>query len=311
MKDEKLILANEIKALAQEIGYADCGITTAAPFPRFADSVKELQKQFPEIKDLYDNMEKKADPRATTPWANSIIVCVRRFGKYEIPEGISENIGRNYLFDQRYPDCPEHSIPKKMTAGLKELGLRVRRGGVPDREAAARAGVTRFGKNCSAYSDKCGSWMNIATWRVDAELPTDEPISEPICPEGCTACIDACPTGALTKPFQMRMDRCIAYLSYEAPEPIPPELWKKMGKWIYGCDVCQNVCPLNKDKWEELEHADWLDPIVPHLSPSALATMDQDTYAKTIHPAFWYIPVEDLERWHMNAKRALEYEKGE
>ena len=117
--------------------------------------------------------------------------------------------------------------------------------------------------------------------------------------------MDACPTGALVEPFVMRMDRCVAYLTYHAPEPIAPELWNRMGTWIYGCDACQEVCPLNKGRWESIEGAPWLDKAALHLSPEALAGMSEKTYREIVHPLFWYISLDDIKRWHRNAARAV------
>lgn len=298
-------LASEIKELAVKVGYAACGITTAEPFEKFALAIEERINRFPKAAHLYAEMRKRANPCSSSPWAKSIIVCVRRYGKYEIPEGVAGHIGRNYLFDRRHQECPDHSMPKKMVEGLMRMGIRVRKGGVPDRWAGARAGVTRFGKNCFAYSTH-GSWINIETWLVDAELPADKPTLEPACPKGCQACIDACPTGALVKPFTMRMDHCIAYLTYEYPEPIPENLWARMGAWVYGCDICQEVCPLNKGAWEPIEKASWLKKVLPFLNPQALARMDKETYRTMAHPYFWYIPMDSLARWHANATRALQ-----
>jgi epoxyqueuosine reductase len=296
-------LTTRVKELAEEVGYVACGITTAEPFKEYEHALDNRVEQFGESRKLYDEMRYRVDPRRTAPWARSIIVCVRRYGKYRLPAQAVGHIGRNYLTDRRYEGCPDHTMPKRMQAGMKELGIRVKRGGVPDRAAAARAGVASFGRNTFAYSEH-GSWINIETWRVDAELSPDEPLLESPCPDGCRKCIDACPTGALCEPFVQRIDHCAAYLTYHAAEPIDPSLWAKMGKWIYGCDICQEVCPLNKGKWEEEEDAPWLDEIAEHLSPQALAVMDQQTYESVIHPRFWYIAKDNLARWHANAGRA-------
>ena len=105
----------------------------------------------------------------------------------------------------------------------------------------------------------------------------------------------------------MRLDRCVAYLTYEAPLPIPEDLRRAMGPWVYGCDACQEACPLNHGCWKCAETAPWLEEIAELLHPSALAVMDQKTYETLIHPRFWYIPPDDLARWHANARRAVEW----
>ncbi|MFO7870328.1 MAG: 4Fe-4S double cluster binding domain-containing protein [Kiritimatiellia bacterium] len=297
--------AKAVKKAAADIGYVECGITTADPFPEYAEAVTGFIDRFPETTDLYENMKRRAEPRAANSWARSIIVCVRRYGKYEFPRELAGHIGRNYLCDSRYAGNPEHTMPARMSEALKQMGLRIRRGGTPDRHAAARAGVVRIGRNGFAYHDNFGSWINILTWLADAELPPDEPTTDCPCPENCRICIDACPTGALCESFVMRMDRCIAYLTYHAPEPIPHELWEKIGGWIYGCDVCQTVCPLNRGKWQAKESMPWMKDILPCMTPKALAEMDDATYREKVHPAFWYISPENRARWQANANRAL------
>jgi epoxyqueuosine reductase len=251
-------LAAAIRELALRAGYAACGIATAEPFAEFDRAVRDRIARFPEAAALYAPLLRRADPRAANPWARSLVVCARWYGKYRLPPGPTGHIGRNYLCDRRHADSPDHEMPRKMTAGLRALGLRVRRGGLPDRWAAARAGVARFGRNGFAYSPG-GSWMNIESWATDAALPPDEPTPRPACPDGCRACMDACPTGALVEPCVLRMDRCVAYLTYGAAEPVAPELWEKMGPWIYGCDACQEVCPLNRGRWSEAQPLPWLE----------------------------------------------------
>jgi epoxyqueuosine reductase len=299
-------LKAQIKALAAEVGYAACGIAGTQPFEDYRAALQDRIRRFPEAAELYRELEGRVEPQAIAPWAKSIVVCVRHYGKYAIPEALVGSIARNYLGDRRIKACPDNGMPKSMKAGLKHLGLRVRTGGVPGRAAAVRAGVARFGRNSFVYAEGCGSWINIESWMVDAEMEADMPAGPAPCPEGCRACLQACPTGALQEPYVMRQDRCTAYLTFEAPEPIDPELWKKMGKWIYGCDMCQQVCPMNKGKWERREPTPWLDEVLDHLTPEALATMDQETYLRVIHPLFSYISKDNLARWQANARRAVE-----
>lgn len=301
-----MALKDEIKRLAAETGYAACGITCAEPFADFRVAVQDRMRRFPEAADLYRDLEGRADPRANAPWVRSIVVCIRRYGKYAVPESLLGHIGRNYLCDRRIKGCPDHTMPDRMKAGLSRLGLRVRTGGVPSRAAAARAGVARIARNGFAYAEGCGSWINIESWRVDAELEPDPPALPAPCPEGCEACRRACPTGALQAPYLMRYDHCTAFLTFEAAPPVAPALWARMGGWVYGCDACQQACPMNRGRWERREKTPWLDHVVDRLTPASLATMDRATYLSIVHPLFGYIPQDGLERWHANARRALE-----
>ncbi len=309
MTTDSQALAARVKQLALEAGYDDCGITGAEPFEEFREAVLRRIERFGELREVYEPMLKRADPRARNPWANSIVVCVRHYGKYRAPEGLLGRIGRNYLFDRRCKANPDADMPGRFGASLKSLGLRARKGGCPDRWAAARAGVAAFGKNNFAISPKFGSWINIETWLLDAELPPGEPTLKAPCPENCSVCIRACPTRAMTCAHEMRMDRCIAWLTYSAPHPIDPALWSQMGEWLYGCDRCQEVCPQNKGRWKADQPAPWLEAIAEQLQPGALANMPRQTYHHTVHPLFWYIADDDagLERWQRNARRALEH----
>ena len=159
-----------IKQLALSAGYVACGITSAEPFAPYERALRDRRARFPAAAPLYDAMRHRVDPRSTAPWVRSIVVCVRRYGQYALPPGLAKHIGRNYLCDRRFPGCVDHGISDVVRDGLKALGLRVRKGGVPDRWAAVRAGVARFANNCFVYAGRYGSWINIESWRVDAEI---------------------------------------------------------------------------------------------------------------------------------------------
>jgi len=302
-----MTLKEQIKALAADVGYHACGITSTEPFEDYRAALHRMAALHPESEGLYHRLERRAEPRSLNPWARSAVVCIRRYGKYALPAGLTDHIGRNYLCDRRIKECPDTTMPARMKQGLTALGLRVRTGGLPSRAAAVRAGVARIGRNGFAYADGCGSWMNIEAWMTNAELEPDTPAPTAArCPDGCRACMEVCRTRALAEPYSMRFTRCIAYLTYEAPFPITAELWSKMGPWIYGCDDCQRVCPLNRDQWEDGEPAPWIESVKQHLTPAALAAMDQETYQRVVYPLFGYIPETDLPRWHANATRALQ-----
>ena len=299
-------LKQEIKEYAIRGGFAGCGIARVEDFPEYRKALDNLIKNYPETEPLYNPMYNRAIIKKRFPWANSIIVCIRYYGKYEIPQQVKGHIARNYLFDCRVPQSPDYLMVKNFTQWLKDKGMKVRKGGVPDRLVAYKAGLVSTGKNTFAYAGRYGSWINIITYLVDTELEPDIPGERYICPPDCTRCIDACPTGAIVKPYTVRMDRCIAYLTYGAPLPVREELERKMGNWIYGCDICQEVCPLNRSAWEGREKLSYLEDIADLLTPEALARMDKETYKNVVHPLFYYIPQEDIERWHKNAERVLE-----
>ena len=296
-------MVSAIKQAALDCGYIDCGITAARPFDIYAEALQKRIALFPETRELYQPMLERCDPCRNAPWVNSIIVCVHQYGKYRLPNGLGSHIGRNYLADRRNPANPDYANERHFTTHLRAMGLRVKRGGVPERLVGMLAGVTQIGRNGFAYHPRGGSWINIESWRVDLPLPTDQPAAACPCPAGCRRCMDACPTKALREPYLMRMDHCIAHLTYHAAWPIPKHLWHAMGNWIYGCDICQLVCPLNRDKWKNTLPMPWLDAVKSRLTPQALATMDAETYRRFVHPHFWYIPKDDVERWRANAGR--------
>ncbi|MEI6218508.1 MAG: hypothetical protein WCP86_06385, partial [bacterium] len=119
-------IASLIKALASEIGYSACGVTSAEPFDDYTAALDDRVKRFPETTRLYDEMRHRAFPRQKAPWVRSIVVCLRRYGKYELPTEPIGLIGRSYLADRRYTGCPDHAMPKLMKEGLIKLGLRVK-----------------------------------------------------------------------------------------------------------------------------------------------------------------------------------------
>ncbi|MCK9265494.1 hypothetical protein M0P98_01200 [bacterium] len=305
----KILTKDDIKAYAKKCGFVDCGITDVSDFNDYKETIDRMLSSFPETKHLYSSMEGKAYIKKNVPWAKSIIVCLRSYAKYKIPKTIKGYIGRNYLFDSRVLHSPEYQMSRNFTQYLKNSGIRVKKGGLPDRAAAKRAGVVSIGKNNFAFSKICGSWFNISTYIVDIELKPDNPSVGTICPEGCDICIRACPTKALSAPYTMRMDKCIAFLTYGKEAEISEELCKKMGTWLYGCDVCQEVCPLNKGKWQNIVTLPYLEKVADIITPSKLSEMGQKTYEEIVFPLFNYIPVDRIDRWHNNAKRVLKYIK--
>ena len=129
----------------------------------------------------------------------------------------------------------------------RELPLRayVDTGPVLERELAERAGLGAVGKNTNLLHPEFGSWCLLGELFLNFELEADPAVSD-LC-GSCTRCLEACPTHALPKPYHLDSTRCISFWTIENRGPTPPEIRPQLGQWVFGCDICQEVCPLNEE----------------------------------------------------------------
>jgi epoxyqueuosine reductase len=297
-------LTAAIKQKARELGYVSCGITDVSPYTEFLDAIERRIQRYPESAHFYQDLRENGYPKKQAEWAQSVIVCISRYGKYKVPQNLVQYFGKCYLVEGRLPYATEYQASEAFQAFLKELGLFVIVPSLPARWAAARAGLGQFGKNNFIYTSD-GSWISIKAWMVDEALEYDAPQMTPLCPDRCTRCIDACPTHALEGPFMMNYGQCIAHLTFHLTTLPPEALRKPMGTWMYGCDACQNACPLNHGKWEPAEEFPQMDQVAHELTLDRLFGMTQPVYEQIIQPRFWYIAKEHLWVWKTNALRAM------
>jgi epoxyqueuosine reductase len=165
----------------------------------------------------------------------------------------------------------EEALPGSRTLWYVDTGAILERGW------AARAGIGWVGKHAGLLSQRIGSWFLLGELLLDAALEPNAPVEERC--GTCTACLDACPTGAIVAPYQVDARRCISYLTIERRGPIPRELRPLVGDWIFGCDVCQEVCPWNRfapPAREARLHARSLDG----WSLERLLAIDEGTFAR-------------------------------
>jgi len=298
-------ITSGIKEQAYALGYDLCGVIQADAVQEYGPCLDKRIERFPQSRQFYERLYPLASPDKKGEWAKSIIVGVRRYNKYKIPTDVDRYFGKVYLFDGRLSFSKEHNSALLFEEYLKSLGVEVVKDAVVARLAAVKAGLGHFGKNNFLYT-KYGSWVWIDTWTVNLELDYDAPVEKTeACPKNCRKCIDACPTGALCEPYAMDPGLCIAKLSFFSSELPPDRLKDQMGAWLYGCDVCQNVCPKNKGKWVESEDFPGLNSIADLLAPDKIAEMDEETYVEKIQPRFWYIGKEGAWLWKSNAIRAM------
>jgi epoxyqueuosine reductase len=247
-------LAAAVKRKAVELGFDLVGVASADPtrhrayLRQWIDTGKAGSMDY-----LARRFDERVDPRTYLPGAASV-VCVA--ANYHVPlEPVAAGERDRHARVARYAlgdDYHEQIKPR-----LYDLADWIR-GQVPgaqtrcgvdtapilERELAARAGVGWVGKNTCVINPRLGSWLLLGEVVTTIPLPADEPTPDHC--GSCTRCLDACPTNALTEPYRIDASRCISYLTIEHRGDVPAEFHGPIGEWLYGCDICQDVCPHNR-----------------------------------------------------------------
>ena len=295
----------KIKQNALELGFLACGIIKSNTLDDYKTYLDERVKSFPESKYLYEPLY--AYTRLPEN-AKSIIVCTQRYNKYKVPENLNGLVGKCFLFDPRVPYSQEYQASLKFETWLKLNGLNLLQCIIPDRLAAANAGLGKLGRNNFLYDPEHGSYIWIKAWVVDKELEYDDAeknITLSACNDACQKCVSSCPTKALSDGFSMDRGRCVTHYTCRQKDILDEDTKLQIGAWLYGCDVCQDACPVNKDKFTELEEYPLLKEYEEYLKPERILEMDEDTYVNIINPRFWYIGKDNLRVWKSNALRSL------
>jgi len=295
----------EIKRKALELGYLACGIIPANTFDAYTQDLNERVESFPESKALYESFYDFVHP---PEGAKSIIVCTRRYNDYKLPESLDGLIGKLYLFHYMLPYSAAHRAATEFEAYLKLHGIRTLTYDAPARLAAVKAGLGTYGYNNFFYDSKHGSYVWIDTWVVDHELEYDvvqEKALLSACNEACLQCVKACPTNALEKPLSMNRGRCLTHLLTHAADTLDEESREQMGTWLYGCDICQDVCPVNQNKFVDTEPFPLLAEYADYLTPERILEMDEETFDNVIRPRFFAAGVGSLWMWKCNVLRSL------
>ena len=245
-------LALRIKAKAMELGFDLVGIASAEP-SRHRDFLRRWldQGRAGEMHYLAWRFEERIDPAVYLPGAASVIcVAVNYHVPLEsAPAGAAETRGRiaRYALGTDYHDWIKdrlHALADWLREQAPGATARAAVDTAPvlERELAARAGIGWVGKNTCVIHPRVGSWILLGEVLTTLALPTDEAVDDHC--GSCTRCLDACPTQALT-PYQIDASRCISYLTIEHRGAIAEELEPAIGDWLFGCDICQEVCPHN------------------------------------------------------------------
>ena len=288
-----LDLKQRIKRRAAELGFALCGVTTPDAPPHQKEYAQWL------VDDMHGEMgylatesarERRADPCRILPECESILTLAVNYFQGEWPTMSEEHTGRvaRYAWNDDYHDVLLERLKELVEFIATEAGRPIAHkiytdtGPLLERELAQRSGLGWIGKNTNLINPRIGSWLLLAEVLLDVSLPPDEPLSTDHCGT-CTACIEACPTDAiLTDPRRVDSRRCISYLTIETKREIDKDMRAGVGDWVFGCDICQDVCPWNI-RFAEANPDPAFASRTPLPNPklTALLAMSQEEFSRT------------------------------
>jgi len=280
-------LAALARAMALEEGFDLAGVARAEAPRELAFFAEWVARGFAgEMSYLLTQVDRRNDVRVAFPWARSLL-CVAL--QYDTPHPYSTaapaDPTRGWLSRYAWGD-DYHQVMRAMLerlaarlqaeAGPCQTRVYVDTGPIVERAYAAAAGLGAWGKNTCLLHPDHGSWFFLGEVVSDLELAPDAPRPD-MCGR-CTACLEACPTGALTAPYQLDARRCISYLTIEVKGAIPEERRQQVGRHVFGCDICQDVCPWNRRRRRRGGTA--FEPRPGALAPelAALARLDEDGF---------------------------------
>jgi epoxyqueuosine reductase len=279
------LLTNKIKAKAQELGFLSCGIAKADFLEAEAKFLTDWlnQKKHGKMHYMENNFEKRLDPRLLVPGAKSVIsLSYNYFSNQKQPDESAPKIAM-YAYGEDYHDLLRKKLNElfeyiKTEAGNIEGRSFVDSAPVLEKAWAQKSGLGWVGKNTNLLSKRIGSYFFLAEIILDLELDYDTPVKD-YC-GNCTKCIDACPTEALT-PYAIDASKCISYLTIELKDEILPSKFKgKMDNWMYGCDVCQQVCPINSQAEPHHETAFEPLPELMNMTRADWENINEETFKK-------------------------------
>ena len=241
-----------IKSLAERLGFSYCGIAKAA---LLSDDAKRLEQWL--AKGMHGNMQymenhfdMRIDPTKLVPGAKSVITLLLNYFPEKQQLSETPKIAK-YAYGKDYHEVIRDKMKELIRLMKETIGEVNGRGFVDsapvlERAWAVKSGLGWVGKNGNVINKQQGSFFFIATLITDLELEYDSPIVKDFCGT-CTKCIDSCPTDAILPDKVIDGSKCISYFTIELKEALIPESMKgKFDNWMFGCDVCQDVCPWNR-----------------------------------------------------------------
>lgn len=276
---------NWIKAEAKRLGFMSCGVSKAGFLEEEAPRLERwLNKNMHgEMHYMANHFDKRLDPTLLVDGAKSVISLLLNY----YPEKI-QNQSDNYKISKYAYGEDYHFVIKDKLKSLLgfiqekigEVNGRVFVDSAPvlDKAWAKRGGLGWVGKHSNLIAKQTGSFFFIAELICDVELEYDLPVADHC--GTCTACIDACPTDAIEKPYVVNGSKCISYFTIELKDQIPAGMSEKFQDWVFGCDICQDVCPWNRFAQPHNESAFLPNEKLLNFSKKEWTELTQETFSE-------------------------------
>ncbi|GAB3166415.1 tRNA epoxyqueuosine(34) reductase QueG [Telluribacter humicola] len=241
-----------LKAKAIELGFDFCGISKAEFLEEEAPRLDEwlTRNYHGQMAWMANHFDKRLDPRKLVDGARSVVtVLLNYYPEQSLPTTEEDYKISKYAYGTDYHYVLKDKLKALLDALREEIGevdgrAFVDSAPVMDKAWAARSGLGWIGKHTNLLNRDLGSFFFIGELILDVELAPDGPVKD-YCGT-CTRCVDACPTDAIVEPYVVDGSKCISYFTIELKEAIPDEVRGKFGNWVFGCDICQDVCPWNR-----------------------------------------------------------------
>ena len=276
-----------IKREAERLGFAYCGISKAQFLENEAPRLEKWLKagMHGEMQYMENHFDKRLDPRLLVDDAKSVISLLLNYFPSKKQEDATAPKISKYAYGNDYHQVIKDKI-KSLIAFINEnIGEVNGRGFVDsapvlDKAWAEKSGLGWIGKNANLINKQSGSFFFVAELILDLELVFDNPLSKDYCGT-CTKCIDACPTDAIVSPHVVDGSKCISYFTIELKKEILPEEMKgRFDNWIFGCDVCQDVCPWNRFSKPHQEPSFEPDPQLLNMTNNDWKEITEEVFSK-------------------------------
>lgn len=273
-----------IKAEALRLGFMACGISKADFLEEEAPRLEKWLKNnaHGEMTYMENHFDKRLDPRLLVENSKSVVsLTLNYFTDQKQLDPATPKISK-YAYGEDYHNVIKDKLRELLAFINDEIGevggrCFVDSAPVMDKAWAQKSGLGWRGKNSNLISKNTGSFFFLAELIIDLELEYDSPFITDHC-GSCTRCIDACPTQAIVAPYTVDGSKCISYLTIELKNEIPLEFKNKMDNWMFGCDICQDVCPWNRFAKPHNEPAFNPTEELLHFSKGDLIEMTDDVF---------------------------------